>query len=152
MASKKTENAIIGVAAFLFVIGLLVQALERGGGTMSPAPPTVNNAATALNPPPALSMRDGSEVARPVPAIPAPQSIAPTAKANSGTGVRYQDTPDYVPPAAHPGMSRDEQIRALMRDDPSSYGYTDTDRAFLREHGVTEAQARALEEAIERGY
>jgi len=42
-------------------------------------------------------------------------------------------------------MTREEQIRALQESDPSSYGYTDSDRAFLREHGVSEAEARALE-------
>jgi hypothetical protein len=62
----------------------------------------------------------------------------------------YANTPDYVPPADHPKMTRDEQIRTLKREDPSSYGYTDSDRKFLREHGVSEAEARAIEETLAR--
>lgn len=63
---------------------------------------------------------------------------------------RYADTPDYVPPASQPEMTRDEQIRALMKEDPSSYGYTDADREFLREQGVSEAEARAIEDTLAR--
>jgi hypothetical protein len=43
------------------------------------------------------------------------------------------------------GLSREEHIEALNKYDPSSHGYTDADRRFLKRHGVSEAEARAAE-------
>jgi hypothetical protein len=45
-------------------------------------------------------------------------------------------------------MTRGEQVKALRDADPSSYGYTDADRDFLREHGMTEVEARAAEDVL----
>ena len=55
-------------------------------------------------------------------------------------------TSESAPPP--PGALMDERERALYEADPSSMGYTEEDRAFLRENGVSEAEARAVESAI----
>lgn len=36
------------------------------------------------------------------------------------------------------------------RNDPSSKGFNEEDRAFLKEHGVSETEARAAEEVLRR--
>jgi hypothetical protein len=84
---------------------------------------------------------------------PSNPTVLPRAIPASEDGVHYADGPDYVPPASHPGMTRDEQIKALQKADPSSHGYTDADREFLAEQGIDPAEARAIEEAMARsGY
>jgi hypothetical protein len=42
----------------------------------------------------------------------------------------------------------DEREKALYDADPSSMGYTEEDRAFLQEHGVSEVEARAMESVM----
>ena len=49
------------------------------------------------------------------------------------------------PPA---GIRMDATERTIYSRDPSSMGYTDADRDFLREHGVSEAEARAAESVL----
>jgi hypothetical protein len=67
--------------------------------------------------------------------------------ATAGTS-KYENGPDYVAPADHPTMTRDQQIRELQASDPSSQGYTTSDREFLAEHGVSPEQARATEQVM----
>lgn len=59
---------------------------------------------------------------------------------------RARETPEQ----SRIGLSRDQQIEALKELDPSSYGYTDADRAFLKKHGVSEAEARAAETILKQ--
>jgi hypothetical protein len=42
----------------------------------------------------------------------------------------------------------DDREKALYDADPSSMGYTKEDREFLREHGMSEEEARAAESVM----
>ena len=52
--------------------------------------------------------------------------------------------------ATLPGATLSEQERENFAADPGSMGFSEADRQFLREHGVTEGQARAAEEVARR--
>lgn len=66
--------------------------------------------------------------------------------------------PDYEPTRAPQTTSRsnpdgypdqmDERERAYYDEAPSSYGYSEEDREFMKEHGVTESEMRAAETLI----
>ena len=46
------------------------------------------------------------------------------------------------------GAYMDGREKQLYERDPSSMGYTESDREFLREHGVSESEARAAETVL----
>lgn len=145
MTPNNFRKLIIGVLAFFVLMTLIGKAIGPASqGTVSAAASTTIQS-------PANDTRNLSDIAQPRLTPPSRVAVTPTTEPSPAGDVRYPDTPDYISPADHPGMTRDEQIKALMREDPSSYGYTDADREFLREHGVTEAQARAIEESMARG-
>jgi hypothetical protein len=60
----------------------------------------------------------------------------------SNTTKSLEDSVRATPPA---GIYMDDQERALYAQDPSSAGYTDSDRDFLKETGVSEQEMRAME-------
>jgi hypothetical protein len=51
----------------------------------------------------------------------------------------------YGDPPASAGTYMDSREQELYNRDRSSMGFTDADRDFLREHGVSEEEARAAE-------
>ena len=53
-----------------------------------------------------------------------------------------------IQPIPRVGKNMDAHERRLYAEDPSSAGYTDADRDFLREHGVSEQEARAAETVL----
>jgi hypothetical protein len=53
-----------------------------------------------------------------------------------------------APVSPPPGIKMDARERAIYSSDPSSMGYTDSDRDFLRQHGVSESEARAAESVL----
>lgn len=63
-------------------------------------------------------------------------------------GRETADTANQVGPLPPSDIYMDAQERALYAEDPSSAGYTDSDRDFLKEHGVSEQEARALETVL----
>jgi hypothetical protein len=46
------------------------------------------------------------------------------------------------------GAYMDAREKQLYESDPSSLGYTDSDRQFLKDHGVSESEARAAETVL----
>ena len=46
------------------------------------------------------------------------------------------------------GAYMDAREKQIYERDPSSMGYTESDREFLREHGMTESEARAAETVL----
>jgi hypothetical protein len=132
MASKRTETIVIGLVLTLGACMGITKLVE----SPSPREPTPSEIAQAelrnMGDMSALNSTDG----------------AIHSKSAAGGGPTSGDD-RYRPPSAYPGMTRQEQISALMKADPGSYGYTDADRQFLREHGVSEAEARAAEGAVE---
>jgi hypothetical protein len=71
---------------------------------------------------------------------------------NNATVVRRgtADQTNQAVPLPPSGIYMDAQERALYAEDPSSAGYTDSDRDFLNEHGVSEQEARALETVLHK--
>jgi hypothetical protein len=72
-------------------------------------------------------------------------------------GSGNDDAPSAAPMndfAYHPskdlpsGVVMDDREKALYDADPSSMGYTKEDREFLREHGMSEEEARAAESVM----
>jgi hypothetical protein len=73
---------------------------------------------------------------------------ADTSIAENDPTVARRGTADQAGPLPPSGIYMDAQERALYAEDPSSAGYTDSDRDFLNEHGVSEQEARALETVL----
>ncbi|MBB3032667.1 hypothetical protein [Alteriqipengyuania lutimaris] len=66
--------------------------------------------------------------------------------------VMESGTAEYAADADNPSNTIDRVNRTLLpqereewASDPNSYGFNEDDRAFLEEHGVSEAEARAME-------
>lgn len=62
--------------------------------------------------------------------------------AASSSASGYSPSTSASPPSS---MRLNEAQRKNYQSDPSSMGYSDADRDFLREQGVSEAEARAAE-------
>ena len=71
-------------------------------------------------------------------------SLPPTNSRSDGT------TPTADAFASSTGAYMDSREKQLYERDPSSMGYTEADRDFLQEHGVTESEARAAETILQQ--
>ena len=75
-----------------------------------------------------------------------------TPESTSTASTDYLSRPSSTPSAdafaSRSGAYLDGRERQLYEADPSSRGYTDADRDFLKEHGVSEDEARAAETVL----
>ena len=58
------------------------------------------------------------------------------------------DTPRADAFASGSGAYMNDRAKQVYENDPSSMGYTGSDRQFLKEHGMTESEARATETVL----
>jgi hypothetical protein len=83
-----------------------------------------------------FSSSSGSSTTEPVPSAP------------SYSAVDGSNTPRADALTSSTGAYMDEREKHLYERDPTSMGYTEADRQFLQEHGVSESEARAAETVL----
>jgi hypothetical protein len=72
----------------------------------------------------------------------------PASSSQTYSALKNSGTPRADALTSSTGAYMDEREKQLYERDPTSMGYTDADRQFLQDHGVTEGEARAAETVL----